>query len=40
MGSEHGYNVSTVVSALLPVLGEERGTKVGFIDSLDSTILI
>ena len=28
MGSERGYDVSAVASAPLPVLGEERGTKV------------
>lgn len=30
MGSERGYNVGAVASAPLPVLGEERGTKVEF----------
>lgn len=29
MGSERGYDVSAVASAPIPVLGEERGTKVG-----------
>jgi splicing factor 3B subunit 2 len=29
MGSERGYDVSGVVGPSVPVLGEERGTKVG-----------
>ena len=33
MGSEHGYDVSTVLGAPapahVPILGEERGSKVG-----------
>lgn len=28
MGSERGYDVSAVASAPIPVLGDERGTKV------------
>lgn len=30
MGSERGYDVSAVAGAPIPVLGDERGTKVGF----------
>ena len=29
MGSERGYDVSAVAGAPIPVLGDERGTKVG-----------
>ena len=35
MGSERGYDVSAVASAPLPVLGEERGTKVRICDCRD-----
>lgn len=31
MGSERGYDVSAVASAPIPVLGDERGTKVRFL---------
>ena len=34
MGSERGYDVSAVASAPLPVLGEERGTKVSVMNGL------
>lgn len=30
MGSERGYDVSAVAGAPIPVLGDERGTKVNF----------
>jgi splicing factor 3B subunit 2 len=33
MGSERGYDVSGVVGASVPVLGDERGTKVGVYDT-------
>ena len=31
MGSERGYDVSAVAGAPIPVLGDERGTKVSFL---------
>lgn len=31
MGSERGYDVSAVAGAPIPVLGDERGTKVRFL---------
>lgn len=39
MGSERGYDVSAVAGAPIPVLGDERGTKVRFLLHFQSDIM-